>query len=147
MGVSRCRPQPGRQAQQAQQAHTSGVSPGLSYPLAPTSNTKRSRLQASQRTVQLGGQIEDGLTGSFSKRHTVYKRRDGARGPALPRKQYAYRAAPAHVHSAHAAYQLLEHRMHSQKPPTPRAGLARVFCCVLLHVCRGVILDLAFRLF
>ena len=54
-----------------------------------------------------------------------------------------YRAAPAHVHSAHAAYQLLEHRMHSHNPPTPWAGLARVFfCCVLLHVYRGVILDL-----
>ena len=53
-----------------------------------------------------------------------------------------YRAAPAHVHSAHAAYQLLEHRMHSHNPPTPWAGLARVFfCCVLLHVFRGVILD------
>ena len=31
--------------------------------------------------------------------------------------------APAHVHSAHAAFQLLEHRMHSHNPPTLCAGL------------------------
>ena len=84
-------------ARPAQQAHTLGVPPDLSYFLAPTSNTKRSSLQASQRTVQLGGKNR-GRCG-WQLQQSVYKRRDGARGPTLPRKQYAYiyRAAPAHV--------------------------------------------------
>ena len=34
------------------------------------------------------------------------------------KRKVAKRAAPAHVHSAHAAFQLLEHRMHSHNPPT-----------------------------
>ena len=84
-------------ARPAQQAYTIGVPPDLSYFLAPTSNTKRSRLQASQRTVQLGGKNR-GRCG-WQLQQSVYKRRDGARGPTLPRKQHAYiyRAALAHV--------------------------------------------------
>ena len=63
-------------------------------------------------------------------------------GPTLPRKQCVYCAAPAHVHSAHAAFQLLKNHMHSHNPPSPWAGLTRVFACILLHLYRGVILDL-----
>jgi hypothetical protein len=42
-----------------------------------------------------------------------------------------YRAAPAHVHSAHAAFKLLEHRMHSHNPLTLWAGP----CVFLLVFC------------
>ena len=38
------------------------------------------------------------------------------------KEKVAKRAAPAHVHSAHAAFQLLEHRTHSHNPLTPWAG-------------------------
>ena len=58
-------------------------------------------------------------------------------GPTLPRKQYAYRAAPAHVHSAHSAFQLLKHRIHLHNPPTPSAGLTRVILLVFCFMNTG----------
>ena len=81
-------------ARPAQQAHTSGVSPGLSYFLAPTSNTKRSSNSSISKNGTTGWQNR-GRCG-WQLQQSVYKRRDGARGPTLPRKQYAYiyRAAP-----------------------------------------------------
>ena len=46
------------------------------------------------------------------------------------KRKVAKRAAPAHVHSAHAAFQLLEHRMHSHNPANLWTGpaLFAVFC-------------------
>ena len=57
------------------------------------------------------------------------------------KKKVAKCEALAHVHSAHAAFQLLEHRMHPHNPPTLWA-VPVFFACVLLHVSRGVIFDL-----
>ena len=89
---------------------------------------------------------EDGAAGSYSNPYT----RDET-GLVVPPclenstliciaqrpRMYMYRVALAHVHSAHAAYQLLEHRMHSHNPPTPWAGLARVFSAAICSMCIG----------
>ena len=97
--------------------------------LSPKGDAKNvPAIPASQRTVQRGGQTEDGAAGSYNNPYT----RDEA-GPVVPPclensaltfiaqrpRTYMHRAAPAHIHSAHAAYQLLEHRMHTHNPPTP----------------------------
>jgi len=130
-------------ARQAQQAHTSGMSPGLSYPLAPTSNTKRSRLQAPQRMVQLGGQIEDGVAGSLAS-GTPYTRDE--MGPVVPTclenstliaqrpRTYTQPTQPTSCWSTACT--------HTTRPPRGQASPVFFFCCVLLHVYRGVILDL-----
>ena len=117
-------------ARPAQQAHTLGVPPDLSYFLAPTSNTKRSRLQASQRTVQLGGKNR-GRCG-WQLQQSVYKRRDGARGPTLPRKQYAYiyRAAPAHV-------QCIAPRPRTYTQPTQPTSCWSIACTHTTRPSRG----------
>jgi len=61
-------------------------------------------------------------------------------GAKIKREKVAKRAAPTHVHSAHAAIQLLTHRTH---PHTPAHSVGRpvFFCCALRHVYRRVILD------
>jgi len=75
MGVSRCRPQPGRHRRHTHPvcrliSHISSRQPvTLSVPAIP----------ASQRTVQLGGKTEDGAAGSYSNPYT----RDET-GPVVP---------------------------------------------------------------
>ena len=71
-------------ARPAQQAHTSVVSSGLLYPPAPTSGTLpfSQSLQARKERCNWWS-VEDGVAEQLSKRHTVYKRRDGAPWPHL----------------------------------------------------------------
>ena len=129
-------------ARPAQQAHTPGVSPGLSYFLAPTSNTKRSSNSSISKNGTTGG-ANRGRCG-WQLQQFVYKRRDGARGPTLPRKQYAYiyRAAPAHVHVSRSARARTPSPRslpaagapHALTQPAHPVGRPRpcFFCCVLL---------------
>ena len=75
--------------------HTIGVPPDLLYFLASTSNTKRSSNSSISKERYNWRAKNRGRCG-WQLQQSVYKRRDGARGPTLPRKQYAYiyRAAP-----------------------------------------------------
>ena len=141
MGVSRCRPKPGRHRR-----HTHPVCRLVSHiPSRRPVTLNVPATPASQRTVKLGGQTEDGAAGSYSNPYTREET-----GPVVPPclenstltyiaqrpRTYVSRSA-AHVHSAHAAYQLLEHRMHSHNPPSPWAGLDCVFSAAFCFMYTG----------
>ena len=124
-------------ARPAQQAHTLGVPPDLSYFLAPTINTKYSRNSSIIRLIlslQLGGKNR-GRCG-WQLQQSVYKRRDEARGPTLPRKQYAYihRAAPR-------ARTCITPRLRTYTQPTQPSSCWSIAC---IHTTRQRVFSAAF---
>ena len=129
--------------------------PDLLYFLASTSNTKRSSNSSiSKERYNWRALTEDGAAGSYSNPYTRDETRPVA-PPCLENSTLTYIAQrPAHVHvSRRARARTPSPRslpaagaLHALTQPAHPVGRPRpcFFCCVLLHVFRGVILDLTF---